>query len=153
MLAADGTRVIVWDCNGSSAQKWFYDAQRRLHPYVAPNKCLDLHGPGGANNGNYLQIWECSTPANQLFNTNVPSLVPGLLGRTTVQNNALRSALNNLCIDVFAFNYANTAPVVMWPCNGANNQRWVLDDRGALRSTHNTNKCLDASGLNNGEPH
>jgi endo-1,4-beta-xylanase len=150
VLAADGTRVQVWDCNGTPAQLWFYDAQRRLHPYAAPTKCLDLNA-GGTTNGNYLQIWECGTQGNQIFNTNVPNLNPqGLLG-TAVQNNAIRSALNGLCTDVFSYNYNNGAPVVMFTCNGQNNQRWQLDARGALRSTHNTNKCLDASANNAGE--
>jgi hypothetical protein len=150
MLADDGTRVQVWDCNDTPAQMWFYDAQRRLHPYAAPTKCLDLNA-GGTTNGNFLQIWECGTVARQVFNTNVTGLAPGLLGRAAVQNNAIRSELNGLCADVFAYNYNNGAPVVMFTCNGQNNQRWQLDARAALHSTHNTNKCLAASGSDNGE--
>lgn len=150
LCAGDGTRVHVWDCNGTPAQRWFFDGQRRLHPYVAPNKCLDLHAQI-TTNGNYLQIWECGDNPNQVFNTNVPGLTAGFLGSASVTNRSIRSALNNMCTDVFSFNYNNGAQVVMWPCNNQNNQRWRLDARGLLRSTHNTNKCLDAQNANTGE--
>jgi hypothetical protein len=55
-----------------------------------------------------------------------------------------------LLADVLGFNYTNRAAVVMWPQNNQANQRWVTDDRGRLRSAHNTNKCLDASAASNG---
>lgn len=107
----------LWDCAGAQNQLWFYDTQRRLHPYHAPSKCLDLTN-GGTADGNPLQIWECGTQTRQVFNTNVPNLTPGLLNRTAVQNLSIRSALNSLCVDVSSFNYSNGAPVVMWQCNG-----------------------------------
>jgi hypothetical protein len=129
---------------------WFYDARRRLHPYVAPNKCLDL-ASGNIANGNFLQLWECGAQNQQIWNTNVPSLTPGFLGRPTATNVAIRSAANNMCVDVFAYNFANGSPVVMFRCNGQNNQRWQLDTAvGTLRSTHNTAKCLDAQNGNQG---
>ena len=60
--------------------------------------------------------------------------------------------LNKLCLDVFAFNYANQSPIVTWYCNDLNNQKWQLDANGLMRSTHNTAKCMAAANANNGEP-
>jgi len=55
-----------------------------------------------------------------------------------------------LIVHIYLFNYTNRGAVVMWPENNQTNQRWVTDDRGRLRSAHNTNKCLDASAASNG---
>lgn len=105
-----------------------------------------------------FNLWECSTStySQQLFNTDVPALIPGFLsfpgsGWSAVTDRSIRSALNSMCIDVFAFNYDNGAAVVTWPCNNENNQRWSLDIRGLLRSTHNSAKCLDAANVNTGQ--
>lgn len=145
---ANGTPIQVWDCNGTPAQLWFYDAQRRLHPYAAPHMCLD-QAAGNTANGAQMHLWDCQTGNNnQVWDTTTT----GLRSTFNPQNQAIRSALNNLVLDVYAYNYANTASVVMWAQNGQNNQRWQMDNRGALRSTHNTNKCLDASNANTGSP-
>jgi hypothetical protein len=64
---------------------------------------------------------------------------------------AIRSAANNLCLDVHAYKYFNFAPVVMKACNGATNQLWQLKTLvGTLSSTHNTAKCLETKSGNLG---
>jgi hypothetical protein len=139
-------------CLCCAAQLWFYDAQRRIHPFVAPNKVLDLTVASNPPDGTPVQIWAASGQrALQVWSTNVPSLTAGFLCRQAAANLAIRSAANCLCLDVYAYNYANGAPVVMWPCNGANNQRWQLNTLvGTLSSTHNPAKCLDANSGNQG---
>lgn len=83
--ARDGTisLLAVFLLSVHAAQQWFYDGQRRLHPYLAPTKCLDVQA-GHTHNGNSLQIWECSTAATQVFNANIPNLTPGFLGSLEV---------------------------------------------------------------------
>lgn len=128
-----------------AAQRWFYDAKSGLHPYVAPSKCLDVPGSKDANQQG-LQIWGCNeTPAQQWSTTanNLPAVFKPI-------NRGLQSLLNNMCVDVLSFDYTNGKQLVMWPCNGANNQRWVTDASGVVRSTHNTNKCMDATSGNVG---
>jgi predicted chitinase len=66
---ADGTRVQLYDCNGTAAQKWVYTAGRDL---VNPNanKCLDLTGVSSAD-FTVTQIWTCTGGVNQKW------VVPG----------------------------------------------------------------------------
>ncbi|MFD2348259.1 ricin-type beta-trefoil lectin domain protein [Nonomuraea ferruginea] len=60
---ADGTSVIIWDCNGQNNQKWRFNTDGSITALGA-NKCLDVPGNATAN-GVYLQIWTCSGAANQ----------------------------------------------------------------------------------------
>ncbi|GGN12442.1 hypothetical protein FHR83_003593 [Actinoplanes campanulatus] len=53
----------------------------------------------------------------------------------------IRSALNNKCLDVSAWNPDNGAQVVMWDCHGGANQQWNMVGK-QIRSQLN-NKCLD----------
>ena len=129
-----------------AAQRWFFDSRGALHPYVAPSKCLDVIMARDVNQQG-VQIWDCNGNIQQRWSTTGNNL-PGVFNPI---NRGLQSRLNNMCIDVYAFDYTNNRRPVMWPCNGYNNQRWVTDWKGVLRSTHNTNKCLDAAGGYNGE--
>jgi len=141
---SNGAKTVVWDCVGGMNQRWFYDGLGRLHPYHAPDKCLDIPS-GQATSGNQLQIWDC-----QDVNWHKWNMAPVRFPMFSPNNQNIRSRLNNMCLDVFANNFNNGGSVVMWPCNTQNNQRWVLDARGQLRSTANTIKCLDASANSNG---
>lgn len=60
---ADGTRVQLWDCNGTAAQQWAVPAARDIVNPQA-NKCLDATG-GSSANGTRLQIWTCTGAAAQ----------------------------------------------------------------------------------------
>jgi hypothetical protein len=79
---ADGTRVQLWDCNGTLAQRWTYSAG---HDLVNPNanKCLDVTGNTSAD-ATPLQIWTCTGAANQKWTvpagapTPPPTGVPGM---------------------------------------------------------------------------
>lgn len=137
----NGVAVNLWGCTGANHQKWFLDWWGRLHPYHAPTKCLDL--PSTAN-GAGLTTFDCHMNSNQQWDVEPKYSVWAPV------NQGIKSRLNNMCIDVFAFDYRNGAPVVMWPCNTATNQQWITDSWGRLLSTHNTKKCLDASSNSRG---
>jgi hypothetical protein len=69
---ADGTKVQVWDCNGSPAQIWSRDESGALRPRGAPNSCLDVPA-GNFVQGAFLQIWSCNeTPAQRMNAVFVP---------------------------------------------------------------------------------
>jgi hypothetical protein len=59
---ADGTAVIVWDCNGQNNQKWTLTSAGELRVYGT--KCLDVSSAGTAN-GTKVQIWTCHGGTNQ----------------------------------------------------------------------------------------
>jgi hypothetical protein len=70
--AADGTKVQVWDCNGSPAQIWSRDQSGGLRPRGAPNSCLDVPA-GNFVQGALIQIWTCNqTPAQRMNTPFVP---------------------------------------------------------------------------------
>jgi glucosylceramidase len=64
---ANGTKVQLWDCNGSGAQQWTHTASNQL---VNPQsgRCLDATGVSSAD-GTPLQIWDCGGGANQSWTT------------------------------------------------------------------------------------
>ncbi|HVV18471.1 MAG TPA: RICIN domain-containing protein, partial [Pseudonocardiaceae bacterium] len=63
---ANGTKVQLYDCNGTGAQQWTHTSSNQL---VNPNsgKCLDATGPSSAD-GTPLQIWSCTGGSNQSWN-------------------------------------------------------------------------------------
>ena len=62
---ANGTRVQLWDCNGTGAQQWRWRNQNRLlNPQSG--RCLDVTG-GSTADGTRLQIWDCNSAAAQAW--------------------------------------------------------------------------------------
>ena len=59
--SANGTKVQLYDCNGTTAQQWAAGANASL---TSLGKCLDAAGPSSAD-GTQLQIWSCTGAANQ----------------------------------------------------------------------------------------
>ena len=62
---ANGTKVQLYDCNGTGAQAWTVWGQRQPGQHGS-GKCLDATGPSSAD-GTRLQIWTCAGSANQLW--------------------------------------------------------------------------------------
>ena len=60
---ANGSKVQLYDCNGTNAQKWTVGSNNTL-VNTGSGRCLDATGPSSAN-GTRLQIWDCSGGANQ----------------------------------------------------------------------------------------
>ncbi|RZT78928.1 alginate lyase [Micromonospora violae] len=60
----NGTRVQIYDCNGTGAQQWSPSAGQLVNP--TSGKCLDATGPSSAD-GTPLQIWSCTGTANQTW--------------------------------------------------------------------------------------
>jgi hypothetical protein len=59
--SANGTKVQIYDCNGTAAQRWVAGSGGTL---TGLGKCLDATGPSSAD-GTKLQIWSCTGGANQ----------------------------------------------------------------------------------------
>ncbi len=55
------------------------------------------------------------------------------------------SAGFNYCLDVYAYGGPGSR-VVTWPCNDADNQKWIYDDIQRLHPAHRPDLCLDISG-------
>ena len=62
---ANGTKVQLYDCNGTGAQTWQAQSNGTLRN-PASGRCLDATGPSSAD-GTRLQIWDCFGSGNQLW--------------------------------------------------------------------------------------
>ena len=122
-------------------QRWFADGDDAIHPYSAPTKCLAVMG-GRDDDSQPLQVEDCNGSKGQKW---TPSGSMEIFAFAP-KNQSLQSGLNGaMCVDVWAPSFSNLRQLVTWPCNGLNNQRFKTDSVGALRSTHNPDKCVQAS--------
>ena len=60
---ANGTPVIIWDCNGQNNQQWNVNSDGTVTS-VQSGLCLDASAFGTAN-GTKIQLWQCLNGANQ----------------------------------------------------------------------------------------
>ena len=60
---ANGTPVIIWDCNGQTNQQWNVNADGTITG-VQSGLCLDASAFGTAN-GTKIQLWHACNGANQ----------------------------------------------------------------------------------------
>jgi beta-glucanase (GH16 family) len=104
--AVDGARLQIWDCNGSSAQRWTFNADGTV---TALGKCMDVSG-GSSANGAAIQLWNCNGSGAQKF---VLSAAGDLVNIQA-----------NKCVDVANVATANGSPLHLWECTGASNQKW-----------------------------
>ncbi|MCM2410670.1 glycoside hydrolase family 16 protein [Streptomyces sp. RKAG290] len=107
--SANGTPVQLYDCNGSTAQKWSVGADGTIR---ALGKCLDV-ASGGTADGTVVQLWDCNGSAAQRW------AVSG--ARDIVNPQA------NKCLDVTGNSSANGARLQIWTCSGAANQKWTVN--------------------------
>lgn len=116
---ANGVQVELWQCNGGSNQKWYWQAWSGsggyyyLHPNGARSKCVDLpHGV--TTNNTKLILYDCNGSANQIwFENGTPS------------NMSLLSDVNvTKCIDDPGGVLVNGTKPVIYSCNSSRNQHW-----------------------------
>ncbi|GLX96162.1 lectin [Herbidospora sp. NBRC 101105] len=105
---ANGTAVVLWDCNGQSNQQWTSTAAGELRVYG--NKCLDVNNNGTAD-GTGVLIWDCNGQNNQKWRFNGDGSITAIGA--------------NKCLDVSGASTANNARIQIWTCTGASNQRWT----------------------------
>ncbi|RDD86848.1 ThuA domain-containing protein [Streptomyces parvulus] len=55
-MTADGTKIQLWTCNGTGAQRWTRADDGTV---TALGKCLDVSG-GGSADGTKIQLWTCN---------------------------------------------------------------------------------------------
>ncbi|WP_434391382.1 RICIN domain-containing protein [Melittangium boletus] len=108
---ASGTRIQLWDCNGSAAQNWAFQADGTVRSF---GKCLDVSNSGTAD-GTVIQLWDCNgSAAQQWLHTGANDLV---------------NPQANKCLDVSGGNSASGTPLQLWTCNGSAAQKWTANVR------------------------
>ncbi|NUP51861.1 MAG: hypothetical protein HOW97_31765 [Catenulispora sp.] len=116
----------------ATAQPYSYDdnlsASTGTTVGVGSGRCLD--DTGNPANGVQLDIWDCTSGnANQQF--------------TYTSANQLQIA--GKCLDANGQGTTNGTKVILWTCNGQNNQQWKLNVNGTVTGVQ-SGLCLDVSG-------
>ena len=106
--STNGTAVQLYDCNGSTAQKWTVGTDGTIRVL---GKCLDIKDNSVAD-GAKLQIWDCAGGNNQKWNV-------------TSSRDIVNPATNK-CLDATGNSSANGTLAQIWACTGAANQKWTV---------------------------
>ncbi len=106
--ATNGTKVDLYSCNGSAAQKWAVMADGTLR---INGKCMDITSANPAN-GAKIEIWPCNGGWNQVWRP--------------ASNKELVNPHSGKCLDDPAFSTTNGTQLEIWTCNDGSNQRWTL---------------------------
>ena len=59
----NGTKAVIWDCNGQDNQKWNVNSDGTI-TNVHAGLCLDAYDNGTAD-GTDMVLWSCNGQANQ----------------------------------------------------------------------------------------
>jgi hypothetical protein len=105
---ADGTKVQLYTCNGSTAQRWTVTPNSTIK---ALGKCLDVSG-GGSANGTKVQLWTCNGTGAQNWSAQA--------------NGTVRNPQSGKCLDVSQNSSADGQQIHIWDCHTGANQRWTL---------------------------
>ncbi|MEV4417582.1 family 16 glycosylhydrolase [Catellatospora sp. NPDC049609] len=103
---ANGSRLQIWDCNGTGAQKWSFEADGSLR---ALGKCMDV-AAGSSADGTAIQLYDCNGTGAQKF------VLSGAGDLVNIQANK--------CVDVTANGTANGTKLQLYTCNGTGAQKW-----------------------------
>ncbi len=109
---ANGTKVVLWPCNGHANQAWALPPG----PVASqiPGMCLDDSGDQTAD-GTKIDIWGCNGSAAQAWLAETDGTV----------------RINGKCLDVVHGGTASGSPVDLFSCNGSKAQQWNLMPAGA----------------------
>ena len=105
--SANGTKVQMYDCNGTAAQNWTIETDGTIR---INGSCMDITGAGTAN-GTLVELWTCNGGGNQQW---LPV------------NGMLVNPVSGRCLDDPGFNVTNGTQLEIWDCNGGSNQQWAI---------------------------
>ncbi|MFE6847040.1 ricin-type beta-trefoil lectin domain protein [Streptomyces sp. NPDC057686] len=111
----NGTVVQIWQCNGTTQQRWYLWNNGALESYRFPGKCLDADLNGGGRNGTKVQIWDCNNSPQQSWSH--PS------GDRALYNARFYSG-GNIVMDRDANVLGNGARIQLWQKNFQSQQWW-----------------------------
>jgi hypothetical protein len=106
--SANGTKVQLWTCNGTSAQTWTVGTDGTIRSL---GKCLDISA-GSTANGAKVQIWDCNGTGAQQW-----------------APNAAKDIINpqsGKCLDATGVSSADGTALQIWTCGGGANQKWTV---------------------------
>ncbi len=102
----NGTRVQLFTCNNTDAQKW----TRTGTTLQALGKCLDVSG-ADTGNGTRVQLFDCNATVAQDWQYSGGQLINPHSGK---------------CLDATGPSSDDRTPLQIWDCHGGPNQQWKL---------------------------
>ncbi|WP_443677203.1 family 16 glycoside hydrolase [Micromonospora phytophila] len=108
---ADGTKIQLWTCNGTNAQKW----SRVGNSFQALGKCLDVDN-GGTTNGTKVQLWTCNGSGAQAWQPQ--------------SNGSILNPQSGKVLDAAGASTADGTQIHIWEYVGGANQHWVVNGGG-----------------------
>lgn len=117
--AANGTKVDLYTCNGTRAQRWV------LHPTLGSNwpytgelvssngKCVNDAGYGGA--GSKVILWTCTGTSNEIWTY-----------WTKYKEYAVSYGGNTYCMNDPGYSTAKGTQQIVWGCPDTANERYTL---------------------------
>jgi beta-glucanase (GH16 family) len=102
----DGTRIQLYQCNGTDAQKLTIADDGTIRAF---GKCLDVRG-ARTDNGANVVLWTCHGGPNQKWAYSPAHDIVGIQA--------------NKCLDVKDFKSDDRTPLQIWECSGGANQKW-----------------------------
>ncbi|MFI1249935.1 ricin-type beta-trefoil lectin domain protein [Streptomyces anulatus] len=105
---ADGTKIQLWTCNNTAAQKWTVSGDGTVRALA---KCLDIDNAGTAD-GTKVQLYGCNGSAAQAWQPQA--------------DGTLRNPQSGKCLDASGGAWNDGTPVHLWACHTGPNQKWAL---------------------------
>jgi hypothetical protein len=122
---ANASRVVLATCTDSTAQRWQMQDETATSAEgwagptfvnAASGRCLG--DPGGNKNGVYVEVLACNVGASKTWTSNAGPLESGIPG---------------MCLADPANATANGTRLVLWQCNGWNEEKFAFDADGTIR--------------------
>lgn len=112
-LNRNGTRIQLWDCNGSMQQNFVFAGDGSIRSATNQSYCLDADLATIGNYGTTVQLWQCNGQNQQKWKFNGAVAGP------------IVSMYNGWCLDA-DLNRINTngTKVQLWGCNNTAQQGW-----------------------------
>ncbi|GAB3828017.1 ricin-type beta-trefoil lectin domain protein [Dactylosporangium cerinum] len=104
---ADGTKIQLWTCNGTAAQRW----SRVGSTYQANGKCLDVDNAGTAN-GTKVQLWTCNGTGSQVWQPQA--------------NGSILNPQSGKVLDALGGASADGTQIHIWDYANVASQKWVV---------------------------
>jgi predicted alpha-1,2-mannosidase len=105
----NGTKVQIYTCNGTNAQKWTVPGNGTL---TAFGKCLDVSNSGTAD-GTKVQLWDCNGTGAQQWTYSASA-------------KSLTNPESGKCLDDPNSSTTDGTQLQIYTCNGTNAQQWTL---------------------------
>ncbi|KPI30532.1 Ricin B lectin [Actinobacteria bacterium OK074] len=102
----DGTRLQLWDCEGTPNQKWRFMSDGTVRSL---GLCMDVANANSAD-GTAIQVAKCSGNPAQQFRLNTA--------------HDLTNPQADKCVDATDQATANGTKLQLWTCEGTGNQKW-----------------------------